>query len=83
MNRAILGILWLFFGPLLSMGLGGIAYLVLEINYGMGGASTDGPATQAQHFYSSIAEPASLGIGGSGFFLSFWMAFKKMSAVPI
>ena len=77
MKRAILGISCLFLGPVLSLALGGYAYLLLDITYGAG-ANTEGTATQAQQYYSSIAGPAFLGITGSGVLLSLWMAFLTL-----
>jgi hypothetical protein len=52
-----------------------IAYVLLQFSYGAC-ANTEGPATQARHFYSAIAEQCSRCIAGVGFVVFLWLAFK-------
>ena len=81
MKRAILGITCLFLGPVIFVALGGYAYVLLDITYGAA-ANTEGTATQAQQYYSSIAAPVGLGIAGSGVLLSLFLAFLTLPKHP-
>jgi ABC-type branched-subunit amino acid transport system permease subunit len=76
-KRAILGIACLFLGPIIFIALGAYAYVLLEITHGAG-ANTEGTATQAQQYYSSIAAPVGLGIAGGGVLLSILLAFPTL-----
>jgi len=77
-GRAILGISTLFLGPAFSLGLGGIAYLELDMHYGANGANSEAAVTQDQRFYSSLAEPAFVCISVSGIVLSLWIVYLTL-----
>jgi hypothetical protein len=76
-KKAILGIACLILGSVIFIALGGYAYVLLDIAYGAG-ANTEGTATQAQQYYSSIAAPVGLSIAGGGVLLSIFLAFLML-----
>jgi hypothetical protein len=76
-SRAIYGIGCVFLGAVIFIGLGGFAYVLLDVMYGARG-NTEGTATQAQQYYSSIAAPVGWSIAGGGVFLSLLFAFLTL-----
>ena len=77
MKRAIVGVFCMFLGPVLSLALGFITYLLLDFSYGAG-ANTEGTATPSQQFYSSIAQPTAACIATGGVLLSLWLAYLTL-----
>ena len=77
MKRSLLGISCLFLGPVVSLALAFITYLLLDFSYGAG-ANTEGTATASQQFYSSIAQPTAACIAVGGVFLSLWVAYLTL-----
>ena len=77
MKRAILGILCLFLGPVLSLALGFIAYFALDYSYGTG-ANTEGTATPTQQYYSSIAQPVGASVAVGGVLFSLWLTYLTL-----
>ena len=67
----------MFIGPVLSLALGFITYILLDFSYGAG-ANTEGTATPKQQFYSSIAEPAAACIATGGVLISLWLAYLTL-----
>lgn len=75
--RAIVGISCLILGPVLSLALGFITYLLLDYSYGTG-ANTEGTATASQQYYSSIAQPAAACVAVAGVLLSLWLTYLTL-----
>ena len=70
MSIAPIGFVCMFLGPVLSLVLGFITYVLLDFSYGAG-ANTEGTTTPTQ-YYSSIAQPAGVCIAVGGIVLSIW-----------
>ena len=77
MSIAPIGFVCMFLGPVLSLVLGFITYVLLDFSYGAG-ANTEGTATPTRQFYSSIAQPAGVCIAVGGIVLSIWLALLTL-----
>ena len=64
-------------GPVLSLALGFITYILLDYSYGTG-ANTEGTVTPTQQYYSSIAQPAAAGVAIGGVLLSLWLTYLTL-----